>query len=470
MSMENSEIMKQPEIEQGEISEQKEITQKTEQPPSDWEKERTARIDQILSVTKEIDALIFNAGEKGIENIMEVFENIDRFETLAYGKEIGRDIVGEPGMNAITRRTYEGKEGGPGAIAYVKPESGETTFEYDEVADTLFDVRYHPDKKSGKMQKIRRPSKREDAQNIVALFKSRAEVGQLTAERYGITPEELVLHTPEEMTLRYGVEARSTALREYAASRVNELLNWDIVPLTVLRPEEDGQDMASVQEAVPAADPKIPPKTTDADNLEDILDLGAEHPGAKSFMRIACFDYLIKSTDRWNENIIYDEVAEKYYAIDNGLSLGLSLVYKGENQPADPYTSIPMEIVQEHSDWKLDTEAITELQRFHDETTEYLAQLEKGGADETKKDVGIKHLTSIFRLLYDHEKIAKEEALDFFKRINYLLQNGRPPTLQKVKSHVPGQLVDRLNIEEAATSAPRQPKAYAQTEMADSAQ
>lgn len=454
--MENSELMPRSVAEREETREKREVPEKQhEEPPSDWETERRSRVERILAETKEIDSVIFNAGEKRIENIMDVFEKIDRFETLAYGKELERSNVGEAGMNAITRRTYEGTPGEPPTVAYVKPDSGETTFEYDETTKTLFDVRYAFDKKLGRMAPAREASKRPDAEHIITLAQMRGEMRQNIAECYAIPVEEVPLFTSDEILLRNGIEARTTALREYAASRINEIIGWDVVPLTVIRPEHDGFDLVSVQEEVKATDPEHPPREIEAEDVEDILNLGSEHPGAKSMMRLACFDYLIKSTDRHPGNIIYDPASEQYHGIDNGLSNGISMRYEEENVSADPYISIPMEIIQEHKTWKLDNDALAQLRAFYEETKTYLSEREAG---MKKKDVGIKHISSIFRLLYGHEKIAKEEALDFFRRIEYLVQNGRPPILQKTDQHEPGKLYDLLHISEEETTLPQRPK------------
>jgi len=395
-------------------------------------------------------------------------ENSRRMEILNSGREIDRQTVGDAGVNAITRRTYEGT---PPLTAYVKPQSGESGFRYDAASDSVIQIKRHCDKKTHRLVTTEQTYAKGGSgdpveEQIVNAFRARSQnfatLKQNIADYYGLAPDEIELNGTE-FTPRYGVDRGKTLIREYTASRLDRIFNLGVVPLTALRAENEVHidpktgkqttileniELVSVQEAAPG-------KALDAAAYREILAQGPKHPGAKSFMRIACLDYLMKSLDRHNENILYDPATQQFSAIDNGLSMGLSQKGVG-NKPGelDPLRSIPLSVVLKHANWKLDPEAMASLKQFHDKTLAYLQRREellrnaqkRAGKplsaeligqeidEEIEREQGgqeFKYLTKLFRMQYGHEKVAQRECLEFIIRLRQLLQTGRPPDISE---------------------------------------
>ena len=371
-------------------------------------------------------------------------------EALSCGEELERQVLGEPGLNETTRRLYAGT---PPLVAYVKPQSGETGFTVDPKSGQILNVRRAFNQATGQLD-IHRAVDADinhdpDFQPLADFVRreirhDRPRRFQAIAERYGIDPKDVPLSSTE-ITTRLGVDIGKATVREYIASRINELVRFDVVPLTVLRAEKDQTDISSVQEGVKAQDPEHPPKALDVQVITDVLEQGPNHQGAKSFMRIACLDYLLKSADRHYQNILYDPASHAFSAIDNGYSMGLSWNVeiqdergetKKESRPIDPYKSIPLELINYHPEWQLDEEALAALRHLYESTTNYLAARERAKTEAERQALAtqgkeIKYLTSLFRLLHENEKIAAKEALEFMGRLKEVIDNGRPPDLRK---------------------------------------
>lgn len=392
-----------------------------------------------------------------------------RIESLNSGTEVAaRETIGDGGVNAITRRRYEGT---PPIVAYVKPQAGETGYRYDRASDSVIQVSRHWDQ--AKHRIITTESALASGasgdpmeQNIVANFRWRSEnhanMVQQMADFYRIKPEQ-VPYSPETFSPRLGVESGKGAIREYTASRVDAILGLGVVPLTALRAENEMRvdpvtgnatkglenvDLVSAQEAAPG-------KPLDVTTYREIMTQGPNHPGARSFMRIAALDYLLKSLDRHNENVFYDPATNQFSAIDNGLSMGLSSGEQagGRPQETDPMRSIPLSVIMKHPGWQLDDEARANLQRFHDMAVAYLARREELGKraqeraasgqlsvesigqeidEELEREESgreFKYLTKLFRLQYENNAIAKREGLEFILRLRKLLKDGRPPQI-----------------------------------------
>lgn len=451
-----------------------EAPQKERKLPKEYvlEKQRRAEVARTVSRAAELDHEFFNRVRTG-GPLHENIERLESVESLTFGTELGQETVGEAGVNAITRRTYEGD---PPRIAYVKPQLGEASLRWDPATRRVIETKRHLAAGGSRVESTETVVGREDGDEAERLYariaeykaEQRQELKQRIAECYGIAPEDVPLHDTE-MTHRQSVDTGKLAKREYTVSRINELVGFGVVPLTVLRAEKNDADLLSVQEAVRSKDPDAVPREMDKALYESVRDLGPKHPGAKSFMRIACLDYLVKSHDRHPGNLLYtetydeenDEFRGEFTAIDNGLSLGLSesrKVTEGGKEktvtePVDAYWSVPMEVVQDHPDWELDDEAVEQLKSIYKATTDYLAfrekiiekrkggkpasedlmeALEAGYQEELERMTGgkeIKFVTGLFRFLHDNEKIAQREGLEFFKKIDELIRNRRPPKL-----------------------------------------
>ncbi len=387
-----------------------------------------------------------------LEHNLDVIQTLD---AMNYGDELNCEIVGDKdkkkkkNLNSVTRRQYEGD---PPVTAYVKPQLGETSFRYDPLNGAANTITKYFDGTTERLetqQELYASPHSSDPASLLLVqhFHERQEnISALKlqiAEHYGIKPKDVPL-SEEDFSPRRGVDAGASAIREYSVSRIDNLLGFDTVPLTALRLEEDSSDLASVQQALIPEDPQQPLMELDKNIFKDIGDKGPKHPGARSLMRIACLDYLVKSTDRHPGNVLYDPAAKKFYAIDNSLSLGLCKSdEKGESRMLDAYRSTPLEAIQQHDDWILDDEAVNNIKQLYTSTLKYLelrqirpeldmAKLEELSSHEHARATGgteIKFITDLFRQLYGNEKIASREGLEFFQRLEYLIKHRRPPKI-----------------------------------------
>ncbi|MBU0540719.1 hypothetical protein KKD88_00865 [Patescibacteria group bacterium] len=404
------------------------------------EVERRLQIRALEQRTRELDEELFAQIKRPAVTLEESLERIETVDSMRDGRELDCYELGESGRNLTTRRIYEGE---PPRIAYVKPQTGEISFERDPETGTVKKVSrvWNPNTQSIDKHY---ESMEDDAEESLFSYhlNDRPNLLRTISEHYGIEVGDVPLN-PESLTMRLSIDVEKGAIREYIASRIDELFHFDVVPLTVLRAEEDLTDISSVQEAVRSSDPERPVRSIELEDLADLKARGTEHPAAKSFIRIACLDYLIKSTDRHCGNILYDPAREKYIAIDNGYSMGLSEIVDKKSRPADPLLTVPLELLQIEQDWKLDDEALEELKRVYEATKEYLAlrqnkkslgrELDLDKLDDIPTTVGkgkeIKYISKLFRTLYGNERIATKEALEFMKRVKKIIDLGRPPQL-----------------------------------------
>jgi|GEM_PF-1960595 len=292
-------------------------------------------------------------------------------------------------------------------------------------------------------EEIARIKDQPEANRIVEMFEGRAKAeARLVkgmADRYDVSTVDLLLQFPSgEYSPRYGIAANDSTIREWGVSRISEMFNLGVVQMTVLRSDhgdparkKDTTDIMSVQETFKG-------ELVSKELLDEISKLGPDHPGAKSFMRIAVLDYLVKSADRHKGNLMYNKETGEFSGIDNGLSLGLEHKFQEETEdgktiekqePLDAYRSIPLEIAARHPNWKLDDEAMDEMKRIYRATQAYLAQRESGGEASGANGKEIKFISSVFRMIYKNEKIAQKEAIGFFQRLKEVIDNGRPPKL-----------------------------------------
>jgi hypothetical protein len=435
------------------------------------EKQRRKEIGARMKRVNELDQMLFRDIVSG--DLSEKMERIESAETLTFGEEIKREVIGEAesGLNALTRRTYKGD---PDRVAYVKPQSGETSFRYDPNTEKSYKVKRLISKSTAPETVEVEIDDPNMAESIRGMTENMPVWIAAAAKNYGITPEEVPL-SPTEVSPRLSVGAGDFTMREVAVSRIDSLVNFNVVPMTVLRAEEGNTDLVSAQEAVRSkTDPEAIPREMNRELYEAIKAEGPNHPGAKSFMRIACMHYLVRKLDGHPGNIMYlesyDEETEtttgEFKDIDNGLALGLSRSgtkkMNGKevaiSEPIDAYWSVPMEMIQEWNQdpknadkqWLLDDEAMEGLTQLYESTRSYLALREKGASEmeieadtilpelvqqqqyELKRQTSgkeIKYLTGLLTELYGNRKIAEKEGLQMFARIGDLIQKRRPPEL-----------------------------------------
>jgi len=424
---------------------------KEEMPPEERRRRDQVRKDFETSVG--LDRNFFAEVKRHGPELEDTIDLIEDVESLTFGGELDNVRLGDVSLNGVSRRVYDGE---PVRVAYVKSAGDETYYRRDE-RGVNFNVQQSRDPQTGSLLEKIVPTaeviramklKLEDEQNNIQkydlIMKSLPTICSRIADAYGITPKDLPIR-PDVMSNRISIPIESSPKREYAASRIDELVNFGVVPLTVLRKEAGYTDIQSVQEAVRATDPQIPPRPMTEDDFDELVKEGPRHPGAESFMRVACLDYLIQSLDRHDNNILYDEAGKKFHAIDNAMSFPLQIRIDA-NDPskdtiADPMVSYPLEVIDKHPDWKLDAEALEGLKQLHSAIVKYLEERPRLKAEQKQNPFAMqtpealragkeaKYLTSLFRFLFGNERIAAKEAEAFAIRLTHLIKLGRPPEL-----------------------------------------
>lgn len=420
------------------------------------EKKRREKIKAIRETTAELDKEII--GLMPTDDLTKRLTAQFHLAALREGTETDPKRLGEEssGVNATYKATFDG------VPAFVKPQSGDATYRYDQSLDTVFEMHQHWDEEKRVFVNTGIPVQEPDIKaHFKKQFEDMSRNRALIAEYYGISPEEVPL-SETDFGWRTGVDTQMMAVREMVTSRFDLLTGFDVVPLTTLRTEKLNTDIMSVQKAAMGTDMSY-------GLFKHLSEQGPNGIGATSFMRIACLDYLFKSLDRGPHNLLCDEKASHFWAIDNGLSCGLSRAQTEEEKNTqgkqralhkdpgglDLVRSVPLEIIQKHDNWFLDDEARNNLRELYHSTIAYLAKREHQGMASDKRflteldepfaeelqnsplqntnennGAEIKYVTKLFRLLHGNEKIAKREALEFFVRMKYLIDHGRPPRLE----------------------------------------
>jgi hypothetical protein len=386
-------------------------------------------------------------------------ERLKTFEALVEGDELSSQGVENTtaNVNSVNVRSYE-REGKPDHIkAFVKSLNGETTYRYDESQGKL--MCYRRVVKNGKLVEEAQPYAffdEEEKAYVEAEMRRRAanekQLRRDIADAYNIKTEDIPLPR-NRYGAREGIDSRNPVIREVGASRINELALLDSVPLTAARAEADNSDLLSLQEAlVDKRTGKAPPHFS-LQLFNEFRQQGKEHRGAKSLMRVACLDYLIKSADRASSNLlVIDDVDDhgnptlNFKAIDNTLSFGLSRAVETADErgttkrtlePIDAYRSVPMQLAAEHEDWFLDSEARSNLRALLGKIESYntwmsehnvdsLSSVEKNQRDAFRS---ARYVNQLFEKLYGNPAVAEKEKEGFIERLRYLVENGRPPQL-----------------------------------------
>lgn len=369
--------------------------------------------------------------QRDLGELSDFIERIETLEALSLREPDRTESVGEPGVNDIERHIFGERQ------AYVKGQTGEALYKIKE-GTTSTVVKLEWDKKRKQWVERENPDLSIEAlAHYADTDEKREQYINEVADFYGIPPSEVPILKAKGMPVRIGIEAGRGPINEYGVSRVDQLLNFGVVPLTVIRESEDGNDLRSIQEAVPSADPDNRTREMTPDDFKDLLLLGPAHPGAKSFMRIAALHELVGASDGHVGNVLYDPVAEKFYAIDNGLSFGLSRqMADGHRLPIDSLISIPLEVVAKFKDWKLDDEAIENMRQLYDSLANYadlrrqqpdtLEGMEMKDREKVEKGKEARALSDLFKLVFGHDKIADVELGSFLVKLKKMIENGRP--------------------------------------------
>ncbi len=404
-------------------------------------------------------------------------ERIDtrvKLEGLMTGKEVGREYLGSAGStNAPSKRRLK-TENGQSMVVYAKERLKEAAFKMDKVVDEDGDERwniyqqvYNPTSDEFDWQ-LFDPRSIDDNDEYVASV--RELFRQLTSESFGaavraqlaseigISPEE-VIYDNETVNARAGVLPGEMTIREWANSRLDLLLGMRTFPLTAIRPEPNGHDIASVQEEVSTQDPQRKAEKLTIKQAAQLFDTPPAEwagifPGNTdesgepeiSITRAGIMAHLMGDLDGIEQNCMMDPVSKKMTRIDGGLSLGLltgkTITFEipvnhwsaktAEIPYSEPMRSVPLELVIHHG-LTLDKE-----------TREHLKALYAALQQKTSKES--KHLYSIFNLTFRSHgnKVAEKQAEKFLERLKEIVDHGRPMKLQKGSDYVPSLETESL--------------------------
>lgn len=404
-------------------------------------------------------------------------ERIDtrvKLEGLMTGEEVGREYLGSAGStNAPSKRRLK-TENGQSIIVYAKERLKEAAFKMDKVVDKDGDERWNI------YQQVYNPTSDEfdwqvfDPRSIDDNDEYEASVRelfrQLTSESFGaavrahlakemdLSAEE-VIYDNETVNARAGVLPGEMTIREWANSRLDLLLGMGTFPLTAIRPEPNGHDIASIQEEVVTQDPQRRAEKLTIKQAAQLFETppsewGSIFPGndnapgepAKSITRAGIMAQLMGDLDGIEQNCMMDPVSKKISRIDEGLSLGLltgkTITFEIpvnrwsaktiEVSYSEPIRSIPLELVMHHG-LTLDKEA-----------HEYLKTLYASFQQKTGKES--EYLNSIFGLTFrgQGKKVAKKQTEKFLERLKEIVDHGRPMKLRKGSDYVPSLETESL--------------------------
>jgi hypothetical protein len=340
------------------------------------------------------------------------------------------------------------EQGAVTRVAYVKTSISEPVFRVDEDGDLFMTIKGWDRKANAPKEEKIFAEDSVEALEIKGIILRRPEITKLTALGYGIDIKDVPL--PKDAgTMREGIEPGNSGLREMIVAHIDLLTGLETVPITTLRTDEFTGDVLSVQEGIVNQRNEPPPQGLDAKLIDEIRTKGKEHAGAQSLMRIACLDYLVNTSDRHTNNLLFNPVTQKFQAIDNGFALSLSRAKSDQDptlEPITPFRSAAMELVQESNDpaWLLDDQATARLTYVYNALQLYLTiqedlarlpasdraplslkmiRAEKAGEAEC--------IVDLFRLLFKHQRIADAEIKIFKDRLKYLVDHRRPPILPR---------------------------------------
>lgn len=387
---------------------------------SEAEKQRRLKVAKTLRWANQADEDFLFLAANGIissESSASSLRRLKSIETMSGGREVERKALGgEEGgsVNVVTKRVYEGADG-VRVLGYAKSSLGDPSFFVGEKGLMRRVRTAKEDSDPGISEDVYLDVNDPSEKPIVELYRQKAadfpKIRAEIAAAYGISPDEVPLD-PNDFGPREGIPVGESAVREWAASRIDSVLGLHVVPPVVLKSESGGADLVSVQEE--AKSEHGPLAVLTKAEFDAVVREGPKHPMARSIMRMAVLDDLIKTVDRHPRNILSGK------AIDNGLSLGLSKKGPdGKIVPADgQYRSVAMEMVQRYRDqnggkgepWEVDDEALQSLRVALDEWKAAKAGGEVGQSAKT--------LSQVFRVAYgENLKISRVEFRQFFERL-----------------------------------------------------
>ncbi|MBP6945379.1 hypothetical protein KBD61_00255 [Patescibacteria group bacterium] len=444
------------------------------------EQAKTQRTQEALEQKyplKQIEALdedvlrIFGKGYS-LEERVAIRQKLEILKYASEKRDERKYLGEEEAMNAASRRILVDEEGRE-YIAFGKEEYREGAFcleKWGEVDDT-------GDPKEGMETVLLRQYYDEDLDKPVFEITSGAladiyiaEMGPLTspglktaiqnsiAEEIGIPLEEAhaIPYDNQLANARAGVLPGELVIREWLASRISLALKFGAVPLTVVRPEEQGDDIASLQDGVTSANPNM--ETRNMQDMEFVA-LFLVHPDEwakvfprmfgsfdalkKSLVRIGIFAYLLQDMDGIAKNHMFDPATNQIMKIDNGLSSGVvtgknitfdmptapgSTRFEPQNLICDRIRSGPLEIVLEHK-LTLDNEALGYVKTLSEELKD-------------PKGEQYKVFLAMFTLALRSygafsQRLAKVKLAKFMERLAEVAEHGRPINLKPDIDYIP---------------------------------
>ncbi|KAA0205917.1 hypothetical protein EDM68_04170 [Candidatus Uhrbacteria bacterium] len=489
--------------------------------------------------------LYHRAIDKGGENGKRALEEIALRQQLMDGAIVSKGPIGEPGVNVTEVGTILDERTGETVKAVIKPASGEKTFSYDPDEQKVMVV----SKRAAPLRELERSfsafineedlereraslvaqgyeaaaveeSIREqrsslrhqqqfaekylkefpgsaaalareygvDVKTIVGLYLDDAGLSAEEIEEMWLAGEESFWKEVQmrlELTYRQNQPAGWGHTREFVFSQMDKLLDFGVIPETVLRAEKDKtgkpQEIMSVQKLERA-------RGLSEDELEGLWALETSHPLAKQMTRIAALDYLLVSSDRHGDNflLVGEDLEEPMYdpsthtwtekdvklaGIDNAYAMGLGFpessrrwkeegsLEKGLMLRPFPHVSVPLEYVR-LKNAELDEEALAGVRDVYEKILLYSQERPKfkklqekyrtNPASMTAEETALyqkmdtvgeypKYVTDLFRLAFrsdgsdpDREKIVQIELDAFLERCEYLLKHKRPPLMEDV--------------------------------------
>lgn len=403
-------------------------------------------------------------------NIFSKEERIDirmKLHTLANGKLLRSKVLGdEVGSTNAPSRYHLDNEDGTALIAYAKSRLQEGAFklERDEIttptgektsAWNVYQQTFDPKTNVFDWKKEEALSKEDTIRELFRIVTSeqfQEAVRAHIAEKTGATPD-TVPYTTNEFNARIGILPGEMTVREWAVSRLDLLLGLKLVPLTVIRPDANGDDIASVQESVASTDPQEPAREITSleslamfqnppsewtklfphlqDDADEESDPFKKEP-VRSIVRAGALAFLVGDLDGIERNCMIDPVTGKVSKIDNGLGLGL---VTGEQieckipqtrgskkmvdiQHGDRLRSVPLELMMQHG-LMIDEEARTHLEQLY-------TKLQAPGRERT-------HVLKILSVLFDTygKKMTEHQFNGFMERLEQIVRYGRPVGLVK---------------------------------------
>ncbi|MDQ7814353.1 MAG: hypothetical protein RDU25_00910 [Patescibacteria group bacterium] len=196
----------------------------------------TAQVEKAIALDKELFRQIVRSGNRDFKRLIETIETL---ETLQYGEQTEVRSWGG-GVNETTLRTI--KMGNEEIRVIGKAQRGESGFTIKNgVATRLF---RHWNAAMGKMETLEsafdeegRPYSEETTRGVEAMLNTASGLRDNAAEFYGV-PRENVPLSDQETSLRHGIQAGDLAFREVFAHRISLISGLDVVPETVLLPDD----------------------------------------------------------------------------------------------------------------------------------------------------------------------------------------------------------------------------------------